>query len=123
MTDSIELQHMLMEAQKESRINKYVASTARCQKYVASLSKVGARELELDEEEIEERFDECVKEQRAKGESRSRARRICEDKIMKEREGSVSSRAEEARRRFLSTGDLPSPEFIGRPAVFTIYQR
>jgi hypothetical protein len=125
MTDSIELQHMLMEAQREIRVTQFVASAARCQqKGIKYLSKIGARELELDEEEeIEERFNECVIEQRQNGKSRIRARRICEDMIMEEREGSVLSRAEEARRKFLRTGGIPSPDYYGKPAVFTIFQR
>jgi hypothetical protein len=114
---------MLDEVKGESRrINKYVgsAAAARCQKNVASLStKVRAAVAAEEEDELAERFDECVSEQRAKGESRSRARRICQEAMMEEFEASVGlSKAKEERRRFLSTA-----QFAASPGVFTIFQR
>jgi hypothetical protein len=32
-------------------------------------------------------------------------------------------KASEERRKFLTTGIVPSPEYYGKPGVFTIYQR
>jgi hypothetical protein len=81
--------------------------------------RYGVREPDLDEDEEIELFDECVKEQREKGKSRIRARRICEDMIMEEREGSTNGNEAARRRKFLGTGILPK----ANPGVFNILQR
>jgi hypothetical protein len=105
-------------------IRPYVAAAAAssCQQqkqnHVEYFSKIEVTEPDLDEDEIE-MFDQCVIEERGKGSSKSRARRICEDFIMEEREGSLSGRANVARRKFLGIGILPKTN----PGVFTILQR
>ena len=118
-----ELQHKLMEAQdRKKMIRPYIAAAAaasRCQQKNAYLSRIGVTEPDFDEDEME-MFDQCVIEEREKGRSKSRARRICEDFVIEEREASLSGRATNnvARRKFLTAGNLPSP--VG---VFSILQK
>jgi hypothetical protein len=100
MYDSIKLQRELMEAQGidiKERIKPYTASS-RFGKDVESLYKIG-----MTCEEVAYSLSvplEYVKQQKAR-----------------------IAKASEERRRFLSTGIIPSPEYYGKPAVFTIYQR
>jgi hypothetical protein len=127
----VELQHRLKEAQQQDddddrKVKLYTAASSQnsCQKAkLEALSKLGAREPELDEDE-KEAFDECMLEQREKGESSIRARRLCTEMIIEQREASSTTSTKikgssAARRKFLGTGILPKIN----PGVFTILQR
>lgn len=92
-----ELQHKLMEAQGIERIKPYTASV-RFQKDIENLSKIG-----MTSEDISYSLDvpiTFIQKQKAR-----------------------IAKANEERRRFLQTFTLPTPEVVGRPGVFTIYQR
>lgn len=96
----VELQKKLIEAQgfeSNDRIKSYMASV-RCQKDIENLSRIG-----MTPEDISYSLDlllSFVQNQKVR-----------------------IAKSNEARRRFLRTGILPSPEPVGRPGVFTIFQR
>lgn len=95
-----ELHYKLMEAQGKNingRIRPYTAS-ARCRKDIENLSKIG-----MTSEDISYSLDLPI------------------SFVQKDMARIV--KANEAGRRYLRTGTLSSPEFVVRPAVFTIFQR
>jgi hypothetical protein len=99
MLHILELHHKLMEVQGKNsdRIKSYTAS-ARCQKDIENLGRIG-----LSTEDISYSLDLPL------------------SFIQKEK--ARIAQISEARRRFLRTGILPSPELVGQPGVFSILRR
>ncbi len=94
----VELQRKLIEAKESNDGIKSYTASARCQKDIENLGRIG-----LTTKDISNSLDlpiSFVQNQKAR-----------------------IAKANKDRRRFLRTGILPSPELVGRPGVVTIFQR